>query len=131
MKNLIASIAIAFAAVVGLSAASAQAATNKPPVCVKGQKDFVRWSDATLAKYGLTLICDKNFGGINLKPANSGDPTRLNGKIVRFGPHAPSFGPQTAGFSYRDGGDKLIVTTADGVAYYQKGYFGWSLSLAK
>lgn len=102
-----------------------------PPVCRKDQKDFVRWSDATLTKYGLTIICDKNYGGLNLKPANSGDPTRLNGKIIRFGPHAPSFGPQTSGFGYRDGGDRLYVKTADGLAVYQKGFFGWSLSLAK
>ena len=134
-------IASAVASVAFGASASFASAENlikpQPPVCVKGQKDFTRWADATLSKYGLTLICDKQFGGINLKPANSGKPTLFNGKLVRWGKLAPSYKDpfmknpakfQTAGFGYYEQNNKLYVETADGTAVYSS---WWGLSAAK
>ncbi|RYG59578.1 MAG: hypothetical protein EON60_10010 [Alphaproteobacteria bacterium] len=94
-----------------------------PPACRKGQQDFTRWADATLNKYGLTIICDKEYGGLNLKPANSAEPVRINGKIMRFN-KAYSFGPQTTASVYKDGGDVLLIQTGEGLVAYKSGFFG-------
>ncbi|RYG59579.1 MAG: hypothetical protein EON60_10015 [Alphaproteobacteria bacterium] len=125
MRNLIASVLVASAAIVATASIASASDFKKPspPVCQKGQKDFTRWADATLNKYGLTIICDKQYGGLNLKPANSAEPVRINGKIMRFN-KAPSYGSQTMASVYKDGGDVLLIQTGEGLVAYKPGFFG-------